>query len=330
VAFGNEPSLNFSDHSLSREIADDYLIAHLIELNAAGRHAALLSADGPAAFKAKLRGFRVIRPEATWLLPVEPTREERELQQLRAEKATLPKLSLTIAGAKKIDAISYRYHLLAQWTTADLSDMRSRLFRQLPGIPAGSRKASDLALVRENDAKIRRWTKNIDDLDRYRRQLVLDLPFAIWNSGARSAENVHVVISANLKATLTDEMPDMQDQDSETPSEHGVLATADFPVPKIRDFRLESILSQDDIHSAEMCIGIARQEYTTELPRLYFLFEDENDLDSFGIEWEIRALNIGAPVRGRLNVVVDKIPAVRREGTENNELPMPCKPKPLS
>src|SRR5437660_673735 len=95
VPIGAEPALSFADYSLSREIADDYLIAHLIELSASGQKVAFLSADGPAAFKAKFRGFSVIRPKDTWLLPVEPTREERELQQLRAEKAALPKLSLT-------------------------------------------------------------------------------------------------------------------------------------------------------------------------------------------------------------------------------------------
>jgi hypothetical protein len=332
VAVAAEPALNFADHSLSREVADDYLIAHLVELRTAGRNVALLSADGPAAFKAKLRGFRVIRPQDSWLLPVEPSKDERELQQLRAEKTAQPKLSLTIAGAKKIDSISYCCQLLNQWTSMDKSEMLAQLTRQLRGIPAGGKRtASEEWLLRENDAKIKNWTRYLDDLDRYRQQLVLELPFAVWNGGMRSAENVHVVISAKVKATLTDEPPEVPNQDSERSAEDQILHRIDrFETPQIKDLRLESIFSQSGSHSAEMSITGARQVYTTDLPTLYLLFSEEHDLDSFNFEWEIRAANIGAPVRGRLNVLVTKIAARPVPWTEKKDLPTAFTPEPLS
>jgi hypothetical protein len=323
---GTEPALSFADHSLSREIADDYLIAHLIELSADGRRVALLSADGPAAFKAKLRGIRVIRPDAAYLLPVEPTREDRELQQLRAEKVAQPKLSLTMVGARKLESISYACQLLDQWTSMDRSEILAQFTSQLRGIPAGSRRPSDLAILRENDAKIKSWTRYLGDLDRYRRQVVLELPFAIWNGGMRSAENVHVMISMRLKATLTDEAPAMPTQESYEPDEYGV-GVAGVEPPRIRDLRLETISSENGVHAAAMTISLARQEYTAELPALYLVFADEDDLTSFNCEWEIRASNIGAPVRGRLNVIIDKIP---HQQNRKQDLPVLCKPEPQS
>jgi len=329
VPIGAEPALSFADHSLSREIADDHLIAHLIELSANGKKVALLSADGPAAFKAKFRGFHVIRPKDAWLLPVEPTREERELQQLRAEKSALPKLSLTIVGGRQIDTISYRCQMLNQWTSIDRSEILSRLTRELPSIPAGRRRPSDLALLKENDAKIKNWSRYIDDTDRYRRQVVLELPFAVWNGGVRSAENVHVIISIRLKATLTDEAPQIPSQESDEPDDvYGRTMTA-ITISKIRDRRLESISSETNAHAAEMTIALARQEYTTELPTLYLVFENEDNLNNFNFDWEIRASNIGAPVRGRLNVIIDKIPAREQFKNDKKDLPVPCKPEPL-
>ena len=279
-----------------------------------------------------MRGFRVIRPQDSWLLPVEPSKDERELQQLRAEKTAQPKLSLTITGAKKIESISYRCQLLDQWTLRDKAEMLAQLTRQLPSIPAARKlMVSDISLLEDNEAKIRNWTEYFDDVDRYRRQIVLELPFAVWNGGMRSAENVHVVISAKVKATLTDEPPEVPDQDSERSAEDHILRSIDrLETPQIKDLRLESIFTQSGSHSAEMSIAGARQEYTTDLPTLYLVFSDESDLDSFNFDWEIRASNIGAPVRGRLNVLVTKIPAKPVPLTEKKDLPLPFKPEPLS
>lgn len=100
-----EPALDFSAHSLSREVQDDHLIAGLIELSeGTNERATLVTADIGLKLKAKQRGFTVVTRADGDRLAEEPDVRERELAELRAEnqrlKARLPLLAVCAADGK--------------------------------------------------------------------------------------------------------------------------------------------------------------------------------------------------------------------------------------
>lgn len=128
-----------------------------------------------------------------------------------------------------------------------------------------------------------------------------------------TAENVHVRIQFQAQGSVAEKIPKPPKDPEDEPGPYEKYIE-DIVPPAIhmaelagKRARLEMLMTgEDSTHSAEISIGQARQEYTTALIPLYLVFVCDDLANSFNIKWEIRASNLGATVRGQINVKVEK------------------------
>ena len=83
LALPSEPQIDFAAHQLSREIADDRLLASFLGYVKGDDPAFLITNDRPLRFKARHRAVAVIRLPETMRVSEEPDEHEKELQNLR-------------------------------------------------------------------------------------------------------------------------------------------------------------------------------------------------------------------------------------------------------
>ena len=81
-----EPLIDFAEHRLSRDIADDHLIASALDWNLrSGHDVAIASADSGLALKLRSRPIRFFQPEEKWRLSNAVDAERAELRELKRE-----------------------------------------------------------------------------------------------------------------------------------------------------------------------------------------------------------------------------------------------------
>lgn len=79
-----EPLIDFAEHRLSRDIADDHLIASALDWNLrSGHDVAIASADSGLALKLRSRPIRFFQPEEKWRLSNAVDAERAELRELK-------------------------------------------------------------------------------------------------------------------------------------------------------------------------------------------------------------------------------------------------------
>lgn len=106
-----EPLIDFAAHRLSREIADDHLIASsLAWAQRVAREVAIASDDGGIALKLRSRPIRALAPDPGWRLPDAVDDERAELRQIKRELARernrRPALEVQFEGGGKKTLVS--------------------------------------------------------------------------------------------------------------------------------------------------------------------------------------------------------------------------------
>jgi predicted ribonuclease YlaK len=110
----HDAGIDFAEHNLVREIADDHLIAALIELQAEASPSpvVLLTRDTGLKLKARAHGFSVAALPDTALLPEDALPSEKRIKELEAQVRELenarPKLRLAFPGATNNLAPSFQ------------------------------------------------------------------------------------------------------------------------------------------------------------------------------------------------------------------------------
>lgn len=110
----HDSSIDFAAHSLIRDIADDHLIATLIELQAEASPipVVLLSRDTGLKLKAKAHGFAVASLPDSALLPDEVLASDRKIKELETQVRELqnarPKLRLAFSGGSSNLNLSFQ------------------------------------------------------------------------------------------------------------------------------------------------------------------------------------------------------------------------------
>lgn len=106
-----EPQIRFGENNLSEGIADDRLIAHVLEYDpGSGNKIFVATADSGLRMKLKARGVEVLRPRAEDALPLEPDPLEQENRKLKEQVARhetrTPHLFLTGLESQKFVSIT--------------------------------------------------------------------------------------------------------------------------------------------------------------------------------------------------------------------------------
>jgi rRNA-processing protein FCF1 len=102
----HEPLLDFAQHRLSREIADDQLIASAIELGEAYENVSIVSNDAGLGIKLRSRPVGLVRLPEELRLPSAEDAERKEIRDLRQQLARLqsrlPKLEVSFADGSTL------------------------------------------------------------------------------------------------------------------------------------------------------------------------------------------------------------------------------------
>ncbi|NYF33675.1 PIN domain-containing protein [Sphingopyxis sp. JAI108] len=216
---GQEPLIDFREHRLSRDIADDHLIASALDWSSrSGGGAAIVSADSGLALKLRGRPIRLIQLPEQYRLPDAIDAERAELRELRREldreRARRPKLvfqfieggaSLTVSPEPVEEPLS-----LAEIRTSFpplgfdeymASDERSgsgpRVYEEEP--VANYNRALEAFFGDYQDflVKHRAWAELEDR--------TIELSFALANLGSLPASNIDVRLEFPSYVTLMNE-----------------------------------------------------------------------------------------------------------------------------
>jgi len=219
-----EPLLDFAEHRLSRDIADDHLIASGLDwAQRTGHGVAIASADNGIALKLRSRPLGFLQPGEKWRLPdaVDAERAElrdlrRELERERSRRALLSvhfdngekRLSI---GPEPIDPPQPLNEIVSAHPELTLDEFAALDDRTQPGVRVYSREPVD--------QYNRDLGKYFVDYERYltkhtewvkQEQLILEVAFSLANIGSAPATNIDVAMSVpdHVEIIALDDAPD--------------------------------------------------------------------------------------------------------------------------
>jgi hypothetical protein len=201
-----EPLLDFAEHRLSRDIADDHLIASGLDwAQRTGHDVAIASADNGIALKLRSRPLGFLQPDGKWRLPDAVDAERAELRELRKElerernrRALLSvhfengEKTLSI-GPEPIDPPQALNEIVSAHPEMTLDEFTALDDRTGPGVRVYSRE-----LVDQYNQDLSRY---FVDYERYlmrhaewakQEQLTLEVAFSLANTGSAPASNIDV------------------------------------------------------------------------------------------------------------------------------------------
>lgn len=211
----NEPSIDFAEHNLVRELQDDVLIAGLLTLaKTASERPVMATADLGAKSKARHRGFEVFAPLETDKLAEELDPRDKELLDLRKEnqqfKNRQPRLKVAFTSKEtRLNVQPLISHSKFEPATLDEIKQQHPLLqsaRNAPEMPALYQLASALNAVPESrrEPYNARLHKFYDDYEKYWNRIVklrmmarcrVELPLMLINEGTAPATDIDVVLT---------------------------------------------------------------------------------------------------------------------------------------
>lgn len=132
----HDSSIDFAAHNLVRDIADDHLIATLIELQAEVSHTpvVLLTKDTGLKLKAKAHGFSVASLPDSALLPDKVLPSEKKIKELETQVRELqnarPKLRLAFSGGS--NNLNLSFQRAGQLSESDITSRMVNLRDKYP------------------------------------------------------------------------------------------------------------------------------------------------------------------------------------------------------
>jgi len=220
----HDAGIDFAEHNLVRDIADDHLIAALIELQAEALPSpvVLLTRDTGLKLKARGHGFSVATLPDTALLPEEALPSEKRIKELEAQVRELenarPKLRLTFPGAT--NNLALRFQSAKTLSDADIASRMAELSNEYPKMRESAKTttpadgtpvslytlfngASQLAVI--DPESIKRYNEDLDtffsNYEKYLRKLALfyawesqtaAINLVLFNDGSKPADDVDI------------------------------------------------------------------------------------------------------------------------------------------
>lgn len=227
VFLKHEPLINFRDHKLDTDIADDQLIASIVGFQQDHPEArvALVSAELKFLVKTRTHDIQVIRPpEDGKLAPFESDPAEKRVRELEQEVAALknriPKLQLGLEGGAKFQ--EFRLPRLLPISEDEIARRLERIKGRHPqvGDGLGLRPAQQFAIssiVGSRDpiskaisynAKITEFWKDYEGylrrLSKYqeRNPMAIEIGLKLSNDGTAPADNIDLFLDFQIDDTF--------------------------------------------------------------------------------------------------------------------------------
>jgi hypothetical protein len=331
------PLMDFTSVGLSKEVADDAVIASALEEREKGNDVTLVAADTGIRLKGNTHRLRTVLVPKEWLLLDEPDEQERELQKLRRQAAesaaAAPNLRLTFGPSNVAEfCVKPRKPMSPEVIKRKLDGMRRLKVYQPMTVPAyGGLTASVLGgVTREevsayNQALKAYFAKYEDHLKRSHeifeaRDLTLKLDITVENTGQESAESVDVVVqvTGEIEGIWADDQPEGSEKAPKRPEPpRGSLAAlaampAGVPMANIRSLlepRENAVtvpIDYERFTEARFHVNLVKPRFPVPLPSRYFLFSSFDDARSFTLSYELFGKNLRSPQSGELHVKISR------------------------
>ncbi len=337
----NEPSINFSEHSLVRDLQDDVLIAALLSLAATVRERPMIAtADLGVKSKARQRGFEVFSPHESEKLADELDARDKELLELRKEnqqyKNRQPKLKVMFGNDEthlKITPTGLP-SLPEPLTLDELKRLHPLAHNNggKTGLPAYYQLSSVLSATPESHLK--RYNDELrtfyEKYEKYRNrilrlrvlaQLRLELPIVVSNVGTAPATYIDVVLtfpegSGVLKDLKLFEVPKAPTPPERPTSgligsslfEHGHLGLLDHlsfsPPAGIFPRPILNWSLEVKANTAHFRLDRLKPEFSWKLPPLWLQFPTAEALRSTTVNVDVSAAESTGRARQKLSIVI--------------------------
>ena len=341
-----DPLVDFARFNLSHDVADDHLVASIIEYNIeAGLGVArLVTADLGLKLKAKSHGIYVNQLPPGLRLPDELLPEEKKRRELESEvrrlRDRLPRLKLLF----DTDEPHFRVHpsAFARPKSEALSDIELRTGYAKMEVPrAAPPQVPDQFLRSFNsipDEDVKKYNEELElfytayqeyavKLNRFDelRATTMRLDILAVNEGTCPAQDLDVFLHFPDGFDLVAEsglpkkprMPDPPNRPrtlAETVASGfqipDILARSpsiDFPdIPRPTNVG-KALIRRTRSYDVEVSIAILKHGFVQSFEPFYAIFESMRHISSFTIDYSIHASNLPDPTQGRLHVIVDGV-----------------------
>lgn len=318
----------YQSGSLNPIVADDCLIATILTYKEQfpERNVCLITEDGGLRRKAFSRGIEIHEPPMEDRLPDEPSEEEKELKELRREneklKALFPKLDLVFLSGKKEEKI------LATVEQPSLEERMAVMELDYPKI---------FPIKQPGGLSMFGYTKN--EMDRYNEALelyyqarkenypkelahenfmrkVIKIQLKITNEGTTPARDVEILLTyqkQNLKFRTVLPKPPYKPQPPIHPknghsrwldivnSINSINDRSSVLVGRVRD---QYLLTKEKSTEIKLVIGSEVKhgiDYSTVLDPFFVVFNEDDKISSFDLDYKIYASNTSEGKTGQLH-----------------------------
>lgn len=338
----HEPTLDFAENRLVREIQDDHYIASALEYYAgSGVMTFIASNDGGMALKLRARPIRNIRLAASFRLPPEVDAEQRELRdaklQIARMQAQRPKLLVRFGGGGNRLAIRNSASLADNIPTAAqirASNPRLPLPEEKPSKPftgdissiGGLRGSYGLG----SRANVARYNDELEqfyaEYDRYlsdaaawreRLRLTATIELELFNDGSQTATNVDVTLRfpPSVSFVRSRDFP-KQPKRPLPPSTPGTMrpfgAERELPIADLRLYDLHDrdgdVFINNDRNQLRFSCASLKQKCVLKADKV--LLTRDPALTDGGIEIQVDiTYHEGEPVEQKLAVIFSEVDA---------------------
>jgi hypothetical protein len=326
------PLMDFASAGLSKDVADDGVLASALEERDRGSEVTLGAADTGIRLKANTHRLQTVLVPDEWLLPDEPDEQERELQKLRRQTAenaaASPNLRLTFGGSNFAEfTVKPSKPMSPEAIKKKLDGMRKlKRFKpmavpQYTGIsvaPFGAVSREDILAY--NRALEAYFAKFEDHLKRSHeifelRDRTLKLDITVENSGQESAEDVDVVVrtSGDVEGIWADGLPDGSEAVPKPPEvpRRSLDALAGMHMPDVRSVhepRDNAVLvpiNYERFTEGRFHVNLVKPRFPVALPPRYFWFSTFDDVRGFTLSYELFGKNLREPQPGELQIKIN-------------------------
>jgi hypothetical protein len=303
-----EPLIDFAEHRLSREIADDHLIASALAwAQRMARDVAIASDDGGIALKLRSRPIRALAPDPGWRLPDAVDEERAKLSQMKRELARernrRPALEVQFEGGGKKISVSP--------DSVDMPPSVEAMRIELPLMSFDEYMAADER--REPGPRVYERTP----VDRYNEELqgffsdyeafllkhavwaaaedrTIELAFVLANTGSSPANNIDVMLAfpKHVEILAAEDAPDAPTEPDPPVKPHpnrrvATMGRAIALGPSYQPVHVplegEPQISRDKRH-AEYFVRILKHDCAFELEPVLVRFAAQREMKPFEIE----------------------------------------------
>ena len=340
-----EPNVDFASHKLAREIADDHLIASLINYPVSSSDTKFV-ATGDLGLEVKLRnrGINVLLLPESARLPDEPDALEREVVELRRklhlqrepvlgltfgneETRSAVELKRPTAGAAVLSLESVRReHPRISETASEEPDnnnsLASQILRSRDLLERTWVSPERIKLYNDNlDAFFAAYEKFLSELSRWRESMALtfEASLVLSNSGTAPATDIDITVVFPEELALIEEaeLPPRPEQ-PQAPRRPSFASSFESPLFSRRGLdvfpslsylhtsKTESVLRIDnERHEARSWLDGVKHGIARKMETFYVRYPASGALKSFHVDYEISAAEMPESAAGQLHFIYD-------------------------